>query len=347
ESDDKRELIIDEDISENIDSLIGNETKSKIPIEHKICDFGNMTDFFITEEESSAFMAKSGKRKLDITSIAGVWKELFQLSSDFSDKENILRGSIAYGVQKMLETSVACTWYCNSEFMSEYFAVPSNISDKDGTIKILKEKILFECFQDSIENSWKLTSPLIIFAAYETWDWTKEHLVDQYILPNLQQFSCQNISEQAFNLFSNLYAVDESPDRTSVSQLLVFVHETDKKFCVMEELLGMFPIKGQTTGSELLPSLIHLCDAASLNMNNCISITTDGAKSMIGTKMGMVMLLKERFAHCGVELLQLHALFIKRICGKELGFATLMQCVSEAINFICCNALKHGNLKNF
>ncbi|GFU53985.1 uncharacterized protein TNCV_246191 [Trichonephila clavipes] len=83
-----------------------------------------------------------------IASIAGVWKELFQLSSDFSDKENILRGSIAYGVQKMLETSVACTWYCNSEFMSEYFAVPSNISDKDGTIKILKEKILFECFQD-------------------------------------------------------------------------------------------------------------------------------------------------------------------------------------------------------
>ncbi|GFU91941.1 hypothetical protein TNCV_3765661 [Trichonephila clavipes] len=67
ESDDKRELIIDEDISENIDSLIGNETKSKIPIEHKICDFGNMTDFFITEEESSAFMAKSGKRKLDIS----------------------------------------------------------------------------------------------------------------------------------------------------------------------------------------------------------------------------------------------------------------------------------------
>ncbi|GFS58547.1 uncharacterized protein TNIN_236701, partial [Trichonephila inaurata madagascariensis] len=140
-----------------------------------------------------------------IASIAGVWKELFQLSADFSDKENILRGSIAYGVQKTLETSVACTWYCNSEFMSEYFAVPSNISDKDGTIKILKEKILFECFQDSIENSWKLTSPLIIFAAFETWDWTKEHLVDQYIFPNLQQFSCQNISEQAFNLFSNLY----------------------------------------------------------------------------------------------------------------------------------------------
>ncbi|GFQ86420.1 uncharacterized protein TNCT_273642 [Trichonephila clavata] len=140
-----------------------------------------------------------------IASVAGVWKELFLLSDDFSDKENILRGSIAYGVQKMMETSVACSWYCNLEFMSEYFSIPSNISDKNGTIKILKEKILSECFHDSTENSWKLTSPLIIFAAFETWNWTKEHLVDKYILPNLQQFSCQNISEQAFNLFFNLY----------------------------------------------------------------------------------------------------------------------------------------------
>ncbi|GFU91940.1 hypothetical protein TNCV_3765651 [Trichonephila clavipes] len=324
----------------------------------------------------------------------------------------------------MLETSVACTWYCNSEFMSEYFAVPSNISDKDGTIKILKEKILFECFQDSIENSWKLTSPLIIFAAYETWDWTKKHLTDHLIRTSAHAPQCPNsqvywnghsrtwpswavvplrLSLSCIPVYSTIYmnngifwdlkilqlkirwgsgskpqaawsmdqmvpgcprniisvlftmmyfrdaqpkahwpilaheafkvgpqmsykrrlnedienrvklaasnfvylslAVDESPDRTSVSQLLVFVHETDKKFCVMKELLGMFPIKGQTTGSELLPSLIHLCNAASLNMYNCISITTDGAKSMIGTKMGMVMLLKERFAHCGVELL--------------------------------------------
>ncbi|GFV52395.1 uncharacterized protein TNCV_596981 [Trichonephila clavipes] len=102
----------------------------------------------------------------------------------------------------------------------------------------------------------------------------------------------------------------------------------------------MFPMMGQTTGSELLSSLIHLCDAASLNMNNCVSITTDRAKSMIGTKIGMVTLLKERLAHCGVELLQLHCIIHqKNLCGKELGFTTLMQ------SLICSIALKHRQFK--
>ncbi|GFW07684.1 general transcription factor II-I repeat domain-containing protein 2A [Trichonephila clavipes] len=116
----------------------------------------------------------------------------------------------------------------------------------------------------------------------------------------------------------------------------------------MEELLGMFPMKGQTSGSELLSSLIHLCDAASLNMNNCVDITTDGAKSMIGTKIGMVTLLKELLAHCSIELLQLHCIIHQEnLCGKELGFSTLMQCLSEAINFIHSNALKHRQFKEF
>ncbi|GFX32265.1 hypothetical protein TNCV_1324661 [Trichonephila clavipes] len=52
----------------------------------------------------------------------------------------------------------------------------------------------------------------------------------------------------------------------------------------------------------------HLCDAASLNMNTCVSITTDGAQSMIGMEIGTIMLLKEHLAHCGVELLQLHCI---------------------------------------
>ncbi|GFW46715.1 hypothetical protein TNCV_2980711 [Trichonephila clavipes] len=80
----------------------------------------------------------------------------------------------------------------------------------------------------------------------------------------------------------------------------------------------------QTTGSELLSSLIHLCNAGSLNMNNCVSITTDGAKSMIGTKIGMVKLLKECLSHCGVELLQTHSFtHQENLCGKELGFCNL------------------------
>ncbi|GFY55673.1 hypothetical protein TNIN_424551 [Trichonephila inaurata madagascariensis] len=83
-------------------------------------------------------------------------------------------------------------------------------------------------------------------------------------------------------------------------------------------------------------------------MKNFVSITTDGATSMIGPNIGMVTLLQERLAHCGVELLQLHCIIHqKNLCGEELGFATLMQCVSEAINFIRSNALKQRQFKEF
>ncbi|GFU00920.1 uncharacterized protein NPIL_597191 [Nephila pilipes] len=140
-----------------------------------------------------------------IASIAGVWKELFQMSNDLSDEEIVLRGSIAYGVQKMIEISVVCTWYCNSEFILEHFAIPNNASDMNETVKVLKEKILLECSQDATDDSWKLTSPLVVFAAFGSWAWTKKHLIDNYILPNLHQFSCKNLSERAFDLFCNLY----------------------------------------------------------------------------------------------------------------------------------------------
>ncbi|GFW08913.1 hypothetical protein TNCV_3474651 [Trichonephila clavipes] len=62
----------------------------------------------------------------------------------------------------------------------------------------------------------------------------------------------------------------------------------------------------------------------------------------------MVTLLKARLVHYGVELLQLHCIIHQEnLYGKELGFATLMHCVSEAINFIRSNALKHRQFKEF
>ncbi|GFT12065.1 hypothetical protein TNCV_726521 [Trichonephila clavipes] len=107
-------------------------------------------------------------------------------------------------------------------------------------------------------------------------------------------------------------------------QLVVLVCGINKKILCYGKLLGMFPMKGQTTGSELLSSLIHLCDAASLNINSCVSITTDGAKSMIGTKIGMVTLLKEHLAHCGVKLWQLHCIIHQEnLCGRVRTLALM------------------------
>ncbi|GFT86788.1 hypothetical protein TNCV_4163681 [Trichonephila clavipes] len=82
----------------------------------------------------------------------------------------------------------------------------------------------------------------------------------------IQQLN-EDIENQVKSAASNFVyfslAVNESTDRTSVGQLLVLDRGIDKKFYVTEELFGMFLMKGQTTGSELLSSLIFLCNAAS------------------------------------------------------------------------------------
>lgn len=149
-----------------------------------------------------------------------------------------------------------------------------------------------------------------------------------------------------FEYFS--LAADESTDITSTAQLLVFIRGINKDFCITEELLGMYPMKGQTTGKELFHSLLELCNGAALNMDKIVSITTDGARSMTGGIIGMITLLKEHLGEREMELLQYHCIIHQQnLCAKELGYEQLMKRVCEAINFIRSSALRHREFKEF
>ncbi|GIY18009.1 uncharacterized protein CDAR_462201 [Caerostris darwini] len=159
-----------------------------------------------------------------IVCVAGVWKELFQISEDSTEEESIHLSSIAFGVQKSSESSVACALFCSSEIISRYFTIPSNISNVYKSIPFLKDRIVLMCSSDSFENPWLFTSSLVIFAAFESWDWTKENLIDNYIIPNLRWFSNYELNELAFGVFCNLY-VDillHCPERPSCEVLFNF-----------------------------------------------------------------------------------------------------------------------------
>lgn len=154
------------------------------------------------------------------------------------------------------------------------------------------------------------------------------------------------LAASRFEYFS--LAADESTDITSTAQLLVFIRGVSKDFFVTEELLGMCPMKGQTTGQELLNSLLDLCNQAELDMRKCVSITTDGAKSMTGVNIGMITLLKQHLGERGSELFQYHCIIHQQnLCAKVLGFENLMKRVCEAINFIRGSALRHREFKEF
>ncbi|GBM31483.1 hypothetical protein AVEN_141183-1 [Araneus ventricosus] len=140
-----------------------------------------------------------------IISVAKVWKELFWISDNLLEEENALQISIAYGITKSVKSSAIVSMYCSLEVVSEYFDISRNMSDINKVIEILKNEILEKSTQNSLKNSWKLTLPFVIFASFETWGSTKKHLIDHYIIPNLQWFSHHVANEEAFDLFSNLY----------------------------------------------------------------------------------------------------------------------------------------------
>lgn len=73
-------------------------------------------------------------------------------------------------------------------------------------------------------------------------------------------------------------------------------------------------MKGQTTGKELLHSLLDLSNRGALFMNKCVSITTDGARSMTGVNIGMISLLKQHLGERKTELLNITVLYTNKIC---------------------------------
>ncbi|KAI5086058.1 protein transcription factor II-I repeat domain-containing protein 2B-like protein, partial [Silurus meridionalis] len=90
---------------------------------------------------------------------------------------------------------------------------------------------------------------------------------------------------KCFSVYS--VALDETTDITETAQLTMYVRGVNDNFEVMEELLRVIPMHGQTTAQEIY---CQLCDAiknAGLPWKRFIGITTDGAASMTGRKNGL------------------------------------------------------------
>ncbi|GFU00927.1 uncharacterized protein NPIL_597221 [Nephila pilipes] len=139
-----------------------------------------------------------------VASIIGVWKEPFEISDNFSGEEMALLGAIAFGTKNYTKKLNRINKDCCLKFLSDYFTVQS-VPDVKKVIEFLMERILLKCLENSFDNIWKLTSPLVILSAREDWVWVKKHVFDDYIILNLQRFSSQNLNEHAFDLYCDLY----------------------------------------------------------------------------------------------------------------------------------------------
>ena len=118
-------------------------------------------------------------------------------------------------------------------------------------------------------------------------------------------------------------ALDESTDVSDISQLLIFARTIDEDFVVHEELVKMQSLNNGTRGSDIYASLESVVNEYG-GFEKCSCIVTDGAKAMVGNKVGLVGLLKKNGVHC----ITLHCIIHQEaLCGKILQMSDVMKIV--------------------
>ncbi|CAK1597490.1 unnamed protein product [Parnassius mnemosyne] len=164
-----------------------------------------------------------------------------------------------------------------------------------------------------------------------------------------------NIAEQLnektkFIEFFSL-ALDESTDISSTAQLLIFIRGVTQDFEVVEELLGMCSLKGQTRGVDILNVLLDECSKTDLDISKLSGVATDGAPSMIGVNSGLVTLLKKHLQEKNInaeDLMKFHCIIHQEaLCSKKIEFQNVIKVVVSTVNFIKSRGLNHRQFKQF
>lgn len=145
-------------------------------------------------------------------------------------------------------------------------------------------------------------------------------------------------------------AMDESTDATDTAQVAIFIRGVDRDFSIVEELASVVALKGTTRGTDLYSSLTQTLRKCELDFSNISAITTDGAKSMTGEKIGVTTLLKSDVKASGNNTMMTFHCIIhqENLCKKSFSnFEHVMTVVVKVVNFIRSKGLNHRQFQQF
>lgn len=140
------------------------------------------------------------------------------------------------------------------------------------------------------------------------------------------------------NYFS--ICLDESTDVTSQARLAVFVRFSSVNI-MREELIKLMTISTKTTGQDIMNVVLKEFANLKININNIVSITTDGAPNMVGKHNGFVQLFSKEISH---PLISFHCLIHQEaLCAKDSlkSLQNVMEVVTKVVNFITSRALNN------
>ena len=109
-------------------------------------------------------------------------------------------------------------------------------------------------------------------------------------------------------------------DLKDTPQLAVFVHGVNSEFEIMEESARLLPLKGTTTGEDIFEAVKLCSEDLDFQFNKLMSVTTDGAPSMVGENKGIVTLIENHMKENGIqtELVKFHCTIHQQdLCAKS------------------------------
>ena len=129
------------------------------------------------------------------------------------------------------------------------------------------------------------------------------------------------------------------------AQLSVFVRMFFSDDTVKEDLLVLLPLKEKTRGVDVFHIFKNFIDEVNLPLEKLVSITTDGAPSMIGANVGFVTLCKNDASF--PQFISYHCIIHQQVlCSKVVNYEHVMKVVIRIINSIRARALQHRLFKS-
>uniref|UniRef100_A0A803JGL7 DUF4371 domain-containing protein n=1 Tax=Xenopus tropicalis TaxID=8364 RepID=A0A803JGL7_XENTR len=139
---------------------------------------------------------------------------------------------------------------------------------------------------------------------------------------------------------------DESTDVVDTAHLNIFIRMIFKDTSIKEDLFAVLPLKGKTRGEDIYQAFKDYIQQLNVPLHKLVSITTDGAPAMVGSKLGFISLCRNDPAF--PPFLNYHCVIHQEsLCSKVIDFHHVMKVVVKIVNSIRARPLQHRLFKAF
>lgn len=140
-------------------------------------------------------------------------------------------------------------------------------------------------------------------------------------------------------------ALDESADISDTEQLMVYVRfDVNDEF--KEDLLGVMALRNTTRGEDIYRALKECLVNNDIDLQKLVSVTTDGAPSMVGRRLGLIghLMADNDFPDFHAYHCIIHQ---QSLCSKmkDVELDSVMKAVVKIVNFVRANPLHHRQFK--